>query len=457
LFFRQVLYRDLGCASYVIGCSGEAVVVDPRWDIEEYVRIARAEKLCITHVLETHDHADHVSGRARLVAATGAVGHRPAVAGDDRDLAVRAGDEFAIGKLRIRAIATPGHRPEHLSFVVIDLTRGRHPWMVLTGDSLLVGDLARPDLAVEAVDGASTMHGSMQHLLALGDHVEVWPAHVGGSLCGGAGLSGKTSSTIGFERLNNPLLMADEQHFVDGLVRSIPTRPPNVERIVALNGAAASSGPEPLRLVNSEALREALRAGATVLDGRAPGDFDGCHLAGAINLPLTSPGVGTRAGWALAVEDPILIAAADPDEAAAMASFLHAVGLWNTVGYTLVDRWAWEQQHLPVATADAWDIETLAGSLRARTVDLVDVRDAHEWQSGHVPGSHHMPLQSIRVARPDPIPVTQLTTAVACAAGARAAFAASILRRAGRQHVVRVAGGGVPDLTAHGIGLEAGA
>jgi hydroxyacylglutathione hydrolase len=455
-FFTQVLYRDLGCASYVIGEGGEAVVVDPRWDIEVYLEIARAERLRITDVIETHDHADHVSGRTRLTEATGAVGHRPAVAGQDRAHAVAAGDEFAVGRLRIRALGTPGHRPEHLSFAVIDTTRGDDPWMLLTGDSLLVGDLARPDLAVEAVDGARTMHGSMQRLLALGDHVEVWPAHIGGSLCGGAGLSGKTSSTIGFERRHNPLLMADEQPFVDGLVKSIPTRPPNVSRIVALNGAAASGVPDELRLVNSEVLHAALRDGATVLDGRAPAEFDKCHLAGAINLPLASPGVGTRAGWSLFADDPIVIAATDPDEATAMASYLHAVGLWKTVGFTVVDRWAWERQDLPVATADAWDIEQLALGLRARSVDLVDVRDNHEWQTGHVAGSHHLPLQSIRVGQPDPVPASDLTTAVACAAGARAAFAASILRRAGRRNVVRVAGGGVPDLGAHGIGLEIG-
>jgi rhodanese-related sulfurtransferase len=358
--------------------------------------------------------------------------------------------------LRLRALGTPGHRPEHLSFTVIDATRGADPWMVLTGDSLLVGDLARPDLAVEAVDGARTMHGSMRQLLALGDHVEVWPAHVGGSLCGGAGLSGKTSSTIGFERIHSPLLRADQDAFVAGLVRSIPTRPPNVSRIVALNSAESSRGPEKLGLINSELLRTALRDGATVLDGRDPAEFDRCHLAGAINLPLASPGVGTRAGWALLAEDKIVISATDPDQATSMASFLHAVGLWNTLGFTVVDRWAWERQDLPVATADAWDIEQLAGSIRARSVDLVDVRDDHEWQSGHVAGSHHLPLKAIRVNQPDPIPTSELTTAVACAAGARAAFAASILRRAGRRDVVRVSGGGVPNLGAHGIGLEIG-
>ncbi|MHB8695411.1 MAG: rhodanese-like domain-containing protein [Solirubrobacteraceae bacterium] len=457
MFFRQVLYRDLGCASYVVGDGGEAVVIDPRWDIAVYLEIARAENLRITHIVETHDHADHVSGRSRLAATTGAIGHRPAVAGEERHDAIASGDELIVGRLCVRALATPGHRPEHLSFLVIDRSRGQDPWMVLTGDSLLVGDLARPDLAVHAEDGARTMHGSMHELVALGDHVEVWPAHVGGSLCGGAGLSGKTSSTIGYERIHNPLLSTDQASFVDGLLRSLPTRPPNVARVVSINSAASSGEPDRLGLINSERLLAQLEAGATVLDGRPPAEFDACHLAGAINLPLSSPGVGTRAGWALPVDAPIVISAADPDQAAAIARFLQAVGLWHTVGYTIVDRWAWEQQQLPVATADAWNIDRLAGSLRAREVDLIDVRDQAEWQSGHVAGSHHVPLQRLRVGEPVPIPPTSLTTAVACAAGARAAFAASVLRRAGRRNVVRVAGGGVPDLSAHGIGLEPGA
>jgi hydroxyacylglutathione hydrolase len=456
VFFRQVLYRDLGCASYVLGDAGEAVVVDPRWDIDVYLDIARAEKLRITHVIETHDHADHVSGRFRLAEATGAPTRRPWLGTEERGDAMAPGEEIVVGRLRIQALGTPGHRPEHLSFAVSDLSRGDDPWMVLTGDSLLIGDLARPDLAVEALDGARTLHSSLKPLLALGDHVEVWPAHVGGSLCGGAGLSHKTNSTIGYERLHNPLLMMEEEQFVRGLTRSLPSRPPNVGRIVALNSAGESDGPDSLGLIQSESLLNALRAGATVFDARTPVEFDGCHLAGAINLPVSSAGVGTRAGWVLPAEAPIVIAAAEPDQAHEMASALHAVGLWSTLGYTVVDRWAWEKQGLPVATAEAWDLDQLAASLHQRACDLIDVRDDSEWQTGHVPGSHHMPLKSFRVGQPVALPETDLSTAVACAAGVRAAFAASLLRRAGRHDVIRVAGGGIPDLDALGIGLEVG-
>jgi hydroxyacylglutathione hydrolase len=456
VFFRQVLYRDLGCASYFIACGGEAAVVDPRWDIDVYLELARAERFRITHIVDTHDHADHVSGRDRLVRATGARAHRAARAEGGHESDLRAGDEVAIGNVRLRAVSVPGHRPEHLAFTVTDLSRGSDPWMVLTGDSLLVGDLARPDLVDEASDGATTLHSALKSLLGLGDHVEVWPAHIGGSLCGGAGLSGKSSSTIGYERLHNPLLQMDEQHFVKSLVGSIPVRPPNVERIVGLNRDGDGGGPDEVPQLGPDPLRDLLKARATVLDARGPDAFDAAHLAGAINLPVSSPGVGTRAGWVLESGERIVIVAEDPEMAATMASALHAVGLWNTTGWAPADAAAWRDDDLPVSAADSWDLDLLAERLRQRAVDLVDVREAPEWITGHVPGSHHVPLHRLRDISSVPLPDPGRTTAVACAAGIRAAFAASLLRRAGRPDVVRVSGGGVPDLDSRGIGLTVG-
>jgi hydroxyacylglutathione hydrolase len=456
LFFRQVLYRDLGCASYFLACGGEAVVVDPRWDIDPYLEFAGAERLRITHVLDTHDHADHVSGRDRLVRATGARGHCAARSGDEQGGDIRAGEEIAIGNVRVRALGIPGHRPEHLAFTVTDLSRGPEPWMVLTGDSLLVGDLARPDLVDAAQDGACVMHASMKTLLALGDHVEVWPAHVGGSLCGGAGLSGKTSSTIGYERVHNPLLQMEQAEFVRSLVGGIPARPPNIDRIVGLNRDGDGGGPEAVGQLASDQLRDALR-GATVLDARMPDAFDAGHLAGAVNLPVGAPGVGTRAGWALTPTEPVVIVAEDPEMAAQMASSLHAVGLWRTLGWSSADPSAWEAAGLPVAESRSWDLEQLATGLRQDAVDLVDVREDPEWVTGHITGSHHVPLHRLRDGRSVELPDRGRPIAVACAAGIRAAFAASLLRRAGRQNVVRVAGGGVPDLDSHGIELAVGA
>ncbi len=451
-----MLYTDLGCASYFVACGGEAVVVDPRWDIEPYLELAKTERFRITHVVDTHDHADHLSGRDRLVRATGATAHRAARPGDVRDDDLHAGDEIAVGTVRVRALSIPGHRPEHLVLTVIDGERGRDPWMVLTGDSLLVGDLARPDLVDAAEDGAKTMHASMQRLLGLGDYVEVWPAHVGGSLCGGAGLSGKTSSTIGYERAHNPLLRMGESEFVASLTRKLPPRPPNIERIVGLNREGHDGGPAAIRELPDSRLRGALRGAATVLDARNPDAFDAGHLAGAVNLPVIAAGVGTRAGWALAPTEQIVIVADGPEMAGAMANRLHAVGLWETLGWVPADPDTWLREDLPVARAGSWDLEQLAASLRARAVDLVDVREEPEWVTGHVAGSHHVPLHRLRDGRSVALPDHGLPTAVACAAGIRAAFAASLLRRAGRHDVVRIAGGGVPDLDGHGIELAVG-
>jgi len=456
LLFRQVLYQDLGCASYLLGDAGEAIVVDPRWDIAPYLEIAASQHLRIAHVIDTHDHADHVSGRVRLARATGARNYRPGPVKDGAGEVVAAGDEIIAGSVCLTAVPTPGHRPEHLTFLVSDLSRGPEPWMLLSGDSLLVGDVARPDLAVEAREGAHALHESLRRLLDLDDHVEVWPAHIGGSLCGGAGLSGKSSSTIGFERRHNPLLELDEDSFVQGVTANLPSRPPSVERIVELNRhPVLTSPPEPGPL-SGDALVSLLGTGAIVLDSRAPAEYDLGHIAGSINLPVSSAGVGTRAGWALDPEAPVVIVAGDPADARQMALALQAVGFWNLEGISIADFVQWRRHSVPVAHADSWDLEQLADGLRRRSVDLVDVREPSEWVAGHIPGSHHVPLNRLRDVQSIVLPQRGRTTAVACAAGMRAAFAASLLRRAGRVDVVRVAGGGIGDLGALGLELAAG-
>src|SRR5271165_2508011 len=183
MFFRQILHEDLGCASYVIAAAGEAVVVDPKWEIDDYLAAAAEADSTIRYVLETHFHADHVSGRQPLALATGAVAlvpsdpARPAAGGLD------AGDVLAVGSVELRALAAPGHRPEHLAYLVTDARDGGSR-RLLTGDSVLIGDLARPDLAVDSAEGAQALWGTVRRLVALGEDVELWPGHVGGSLCG---------------------------------------------------------------------------------------------------------------------------------------------------------------------------------------------------------------------------------------------------------------------------------
>ncbi|MGD0196889.1 MAG: MBL fold metallo-hydrolase [Solirubrobacteraceae bacterium] len=457
MLFQQVLNDDLGCASYVLADGGEAIVVDPRWDVDVYLDIAARERVRIVHVVDTHDHADHVSGRARLVSLTGAVPHRPARDGDVAEGDLAAGAELAVGAIRVRAIATPGHRPEHLALAVSDLSRSSEPWLVLSGDSLLVGDLARPDLAVEADAGARLLRESLRGLVELGDHVEVWPGHVGGSLCGGPGLSRKTSSTIGFERRHNQLIESDENAFVTELLANVPARPPNVAHIVEINRRGNEGAPTAVAVLEPDALAAVIGNGATLLDARDAAAYDAAHIAAAINLPASSSAIGTRAGWAIGVEEDVVVVAEEIATARATTKLLAAVGLTRVVGITVANHEAWRNAGLAVESAQPWDVATLAGALREKSVELIDVRDEREWRAGHVAGSQHLPLSLLGNGRDTQLPGGPRRFVVACAGGGRAAVAASLLRRERGEQVVRIAGGGIGDLPAYGIELTAGA
>ena len=220
MIFRQVTHDDLGCASYLIGDddAGVAAVVDPRFEVDEYLELARYMGVSIEHVLETHNHADHVSGHGRLAAATGATIHIHRLAEPDYEHEpFDDGWELELGALRVRALHTPGHRPEHTAFALIDTARSERPWAVLTGDTLFVNDVARPDLAIEKAEGArGIFHSLRDKLMTLPPECEVWPGHLGGSMCGGPAMDMKISSTIGYERASNPTLaIEDEDAFVE--------------------------------------------------------------------------------------------------------------------------------------------------------------------------------------------------------------------------------------------------
>ena len=451
LYFRQILHEDLGCASYILADEREAVVVDPKWEIDEYLRAAQQAGAGIGHVLETHMHADHVSGRRRLASATGAVLHVPSDPDRPESGGLRDGDLLHVGRLEIRALATPGHRPEHLAFVVSDGGRGvGEPCLLLSGDSLMVGDVARPDLAVASEEGARALWGTLRSLEALGDHVELWPGHVGGSLCGSGSLSSKTSSTIGHERRTNSLLsLADADAFLAELTRSIPPRPPSVERVVALNRRGAI--PVSLRELELADVRELLSRGACVLDVRPPEVFDAGHLAGALNLPAGGRGLGTRAGWVAGVEAAIVVVSTTIEAGARVAACLYAAGLWNLAGVTAADPSGWAAAGLEVQTATALAPESLVPGLAAGELRLLDVRDPTEWHAGHVAGSLHLQLSELGDGRTLALNADR-PLAVACATGGRAALAASVLRRRGHAAVSRVAGG-IADLARHGAVL----
>ena len=460
MFFRQVLHEDLGCASYVIADGGEAAVIDPKWEIEDYLALADEHSFQITHILETHNHADHVSGRGRLQEATGATIH----ISKDADVAythepLADGDAVEVGEVRIVALATPGHRPEHLSYLVEDTSRSDEPWLLASGDSLFVGDLARPDLAVEPDEGARGLFASTRRLLELPDFAEVWPGHIGGSLCGGAGMSEKPLSTIGYERRFNRLLtIDDEQQFVDDMTTGLAPQPPNFKRIVALNRGPLLTQTAQLEPLAPASVQELLDGGATLIDGRATREFDAVHLPGSINVTMVKAAVGTRAAWVVDPEADVVVLAAGDADTAELARRLEAVGFRSLRGYLAGGIAAWQDAGLDTDSTPAIDVAMLAKRLKADEVILLDVREDDEWNEGHVAGSLHVPYYELRDGAPDELnaALDGKPLAVACSAGNRSSIAVSLLQRSGVENLIPVADGGVADLAGEQIELVGG-
>jgi hydroxyacylglutathione hydrolase len=456
MFFRQVLHADLGCASYVIADDGVGAVVDPKWEIDEYLELAADNGFEIRHVLETHNHADHVSGRGRLAAATGATIHVSPTPGLEYAHEVLAdGDSVELGRVRIEALATPGHRPEHTAYVVFDAARGDEPWAVLTGDSLFVGDVARPDLAVEAAEGARGLHASLGRLLELPDHVQVLPGHLGGSLCGGAAMSEAPASTIGFERRFNPLLaVEDEEELVERLTRTLKPQPPNFRRIVALNSGPLLTEAAKLEELPPAQVLGLLDDGAVLVDGRAPEDWAAAHVPGSVSATMVRAAVGSRAAAAADPEAAVVVTAATEENARAMARRLEAVGFRRVLGILAGGIAAWREAGLPLDSVESVPAEELAERLRRGEIVVLDVRDPDEWAEGYVPGSLLVPYQLLRERELERVraEVNGAAVAVACGAGNRSGLAASVLRRAGVANVIHVRDG-IADLEAYGIRL----
>jgi glyoxylase-like metal-dependent hydrolase (beta-lactamase superfamily II)/rhodanese-related sulfurtransferase len=441
MLFRQIIHEDLGCASYLVADreTGVAVVVDPQWDIDPYRQLARLHGVRIGHVLETHNHADHVSGHGRLARATGATIHIHELAGAEYEHEPLAdGWVLESGDLAIEAVHTPGHRPEHTAFLLSDAGRGGAPWAVLGGDSLFIGDVARPDLAVEPREGAAEMFRSLhQRLLTLGDEVEIWPGHLGGSLCGGSAIDLKTSSTIGFERRHNrALAIADEAEFVADAVASLGDRPPNVEQIVALNrGPLVEDFGTPAPLTPHE-VEEAVAGGALVIDGRTNEQFDEAHVAGALSASSYDTGFATKVSRvAPDGAEIIVVAASDGDERHA-AELLAAVGM-RVRGFLEGGMTAWRVEERPVRRIELIDPNELAERVGGTKPPVVlDVRNAAEYASEHIPGSLHIPYGDL-AGRFDELP-RERPIATICRGGKRSGLAASILQREGFDDVIHV-------------------
>jgi hydroxyacylglutathione hydrolase len=459
MLFRQIIHEDLGCASYLVADreSGVAVVIDPQWDVEPYRRLARLHGVRIGHVLETHNHADHVSGHGRLVRQTGATVHVHELAEAEYEHEPFAdGWTLTIGDLTVEAIHTPGHRPEHTCFLLSDAGRGGAPWALLSGDSLFIGDVARPDLAIDPREGASQMfHSLHDRLLELSDEVEVWPGHLGGSLCGGAGIDLKSSSTIGFERAHNAALaIAGEAEFVESATSSLPDRPPNVEQIVALNrGPLVAGFGTPLPMTPFE-VEEAVAAGAVVIDGRTNEQFDEAHIPGALSTSAYDTGFATKVTRvAPTAAELIVVAAHDVDEREA-AELLAAVGL-RVRGFLEGGMTAWRIDGRPIERIELIDPAELARRVGAPDGPVVlDVREDSEYEAEHIPGSLHIPYGGL-AKRVDELPRDRPIAAI-CRGGKRSGLAASILQREGFADVIHV-GKGVGAWRAAGNPVESGA
>ena len=448
MIFRQLIHDDLGCASYLVGDekAGVAAVVDPRFEVDEYLELARYVGVSIERVFETHNHADHVSGHGRLAAATGATIHihRLAEPAYDHE-AFEDGATWELGALRLEAIHTPGHRPEHTAFAVTDTRRGEDPWAVLSGDSLFVNDVARPDLAIEPADGARGIFRSLHgRLLLLPDAVELWPGHLGGSLCGGPGMDLKVCSTIGFERAHNPTLsIADEDEFVAAALAGLGPQPPNFHAIVDLNrGPLLTAGVELLPLAPRQ-LGLAQDQGAMLVDVRTGQQFDDAHIPDSISIPMLRAGFGSRLAWLADRDQETVFVGRDDADGRHAAELAVAVGIRRLGGFLHGGFTSWRQERRPVGRVERVAIEQLA----ARRSDdpglvLLDVRERTEWDAGHIPGSEWIPWHELRDA-PEALDLGR-PIAVLCSSGRRAGTAASLLQHHGATRVLHVVDGGVP-------------
>jgi glyoxylase-like metal-dependent hydrolase (beta-lactamase superfamily II) len=449
MHFKQFYLNCLAHASYLIGSDGEAVVVDPQRDVDQYIDEAAAHNLRIKYVVETHLHADFVSGHRELAARSGAAiifGEKANATIPHR--AVKNGDELTIGKVKLRILETPGHTPEGICVLVIDTEVSDQPQKVLTGDTLFIGDVGRPDLAggkgYTPRTMAALMYDSLhEKLLRLDDAVEVYPAHGAGSMCG-RNLSTETSSTIGEQRkFNYALQPMSKEEFVRVMTTDLPEAPAYFSKDAEINRTGAEALtllPQAPALSPAEVLALAAQ-GAVVLDVRDAADFGAGHIPAALNIGLG----GQFASWAgslIPMTSPIVIVA-DNDERIEEAQLrLARVGLENVQGYLAGGMKAWPEAGLELASVQQITVAELKELIDTRSdLQLIDVRRPGEHDSGHAPHAISAPLATLREVLPHLNLKPNAPTAVICAGGYRSSAGTSILQQFGFNDLLNVTGG----------------
>lgn len=446
MYFKQIIAEGLGCLSYIIGCPQAEVscVVDPKRDVQEYIDIARKNGMKITHIFETHIHADHVSGNMELRSRTGAgtylLEDSPA---EFEFTPVREGDTFELGNVKLEILKTPGHTPHSLSILVTDKSRSDNPWLVLTGDCLFVGDIGRPDLAGEELitEQAENLYDSLYNkLTTLPPGLEVFPAHGEGSLCG-KGMSSKSSSTIGFEKQNNPVLNLSKDEFLKSMTQSFPERPKSFSHIIKTNkqGAPLLERCRITRDLSPSQVKEHLERGVVLLDTRDTASFGGVHIPGSINVGLAKQ----TANWIGMVIDPeadLILLVTDEKAYDHMCVQLHRIGYDNIVGFLYGGIGSWQEEGYPIN--QLWQISPAKLSEKINNGNykhLFDVRTDSEWEMGHIKEADRFPITELLRQAPD-LPKND-EIIVTCGIGYRGNIVASCLQNQGFTRVRSLAGG----------------
>jgi hydroxyacylglutathione hydrolase len=448
--FQRFEVPGLAQYSYVLGAAGKAVVVDPKRDVDTYLDYAAANDLKIAYILETHIHADYCSGAKELAEVTGAELWLSAHdTGEDfvyrfphKDF--RDGEALELGEMRIVALHTPGHTPEHLSFVVYDTKRSATtPMLMLSGDFVFVGSLGRPDLLGDAakLKLAGQLYDSLHAKIAeLPDGLELYPGHGAGSMCG-AGMGDRPQTTLGYERLSNMFFAdRDKATFVQHILSTVPPFPDYYRRMKKVNSEGPRTvGTEPPRAMAIEEFAKAALEGGEhiIIDLRRPEAFGGAHIPGAFNIGQ-APSFPTWAAWVVPYDKPLLLvgdASTNYDEA---RRALVRVGLDDVRGYLKGGMTAWveagrEQAHVPQIS-----VRELA-ALKGSGAVILDVRSDSEWAAGHIEGATHI-MGGDLPKRTNELPRDRKIYAI-CAAGYRSSIATSVLKRAGFRDVVNVDGG----------------
>ncbi len=445
MIVQQYFVKGIAHSSYLLGGQKTCAIVDPQRDIQGYLSAAEDLGVKITHILETHLHADFISGHMDLAKVTGAKIYVPRSAKCAFDhVPVGEGDTVEIEDMTLKVIEVPGHTPEHIAYVVTDRPRGNEPVAVFCGDALFVGDVGRPDLFPDiAVDLAATLYDSLHgKLMQLPDFCEVYPAHGAGSLCGRA-MGAKRTTTIGYERRYNAALqIKDRPEFIRSLTSGMPPAPDHFSRCSDINrkGPALTADlPPPAPMPPDLFQEKARREEHLVLDVRDYGAFAGHHVPGAYHNDLNG-NFATFAGWVLPPDRPLLLVADDREQAQRAQQWLLRVGLDHVVGYLEGGMVAWVKAGLRTAHIGLVSAEELFERLSKESgVALIDVRSASEYDSHHIKGSIHIPAPELRSRYGELQP--ELPTYVVCSTGNRSSLGASILKQRGFQRVYNVAGG----------------